>query len=108
MKRLAISLCGTLYGLLLTWLRLYAYSHIKWPDISDSSRHGCHELGKCTVAWWEGALLIAYVLAPALLFCMLNAIAYKRWSRRKWTLSLGIGTVLASLLYLEPYVTRSF
>ncbi|TCW82143.1 hypothetical protein C5O80_20825 [Burkholderia sp. SRS-46] len=92
--------------MLFTWLCLYAYSHIQWSDISYNSRHGCHELGKCPVAWWEGALLIAYVFAPAFLFGTLNAIAYKRWSRRKWTLSLGIGTVLASMLYLEPYVTR--
>ncbi|WP_431820420.1 hypothetical protein [Burkholderia sp. F1] len=106
MKRLAVFLCGTLYGLLLIWLLLYTYSHIKWPEVQSHASHGCHELDKCAIPWWEGALLLSYLLAPALLFGLLNAIAYKRWSRRKWAISFSIGTTLASVLYLEAYVAR--
>ncbi|WP_071763578.1 hypothetical protein [Burkholderia ubonensis] len=108
MKRFAAFLLGTLYGLLLTWVFLYTYSNIKWPEIQSNSPHGCRELDKCAIPWWEGALLLSYLLAPALLFGLLNAIAYKRWSRQKWAISLSIGTMLVSLLYLETYVARLF
>ena len=31
MKRLAAGLAGVVAGLLLTWLCLYAFSHVDWP-----------------------------------------------------------------------------
>ncbi|KVC29085.1 hypothetical protein NUV26_28050 [Burkholderia pseudomultivorans] len=106
MRRFAIFLLGILYGLLLTWFFLYTYSRIEWPEVRAPASHGCHELGHCPIRWWAGTLLLVYLLAPALLFGLLNALAYHRWSRRKWALSLGIGTLLTGLLYLEPYVDR--
>ncbi|EGD06477.1 hypothetical protein [Burkholderia pseudomultivorans] len=105
-RRFAIFLLGILYGLLLTWFFLYTYSRIEWPEVRAPASHGCHELGHCPIRWWAGTLLLVYLLAPALLFGLLNALAYHRWSRRKWALSLGIGTLLTGLLYLEPYVDR--
>jgi len=95
-----------LCGLLLTWLLLYAYSHMDLPAISDGASRGCRELGECPVSWWEGGLLLAYLLAPAFIFGSINAIAYKSWSRKKWAIALSIGAMFASILYLEPYATR--
>jgi len=77
-----------------------------WPAISGGASHGCRELGECPVSWWEGGLFLAYLVAPAFIFGSINAIAYKNWSRRKWVGALSIGTMFASILYLEPYATR--
>ncbi|MDN7999486.1 hypothetical protein [Burkholderia multivorans] len=105
-RRFAIFLLGILYGALLTWFFLYIYSRIEWPAVRSLAPHGCHELGHCPIRWWAGTLLLFYLLAPTLLFGLVNALAYRRWSRRKWAISFGIGTLLIGLLYLEPYVSR--
>jgi len=53
-KRFAITLCGVVGGLLLTWFYLYTYSHISWPKLPSTPARGCYELDKCPVSWWQG------------------------------------------------------
>lgn len=106
MRRFAITLSGTLGGLLLTWLYLDAYSLIRWPETPGTPARGCYEIDKCPISWWQGLLFFSYLFAPAVFFGVVNAIAYRRWSCKKWSAALGIGTILAGLLYLEPYVPR--
>ena len=105
-KRFAITLCGAVGGLLLTWFYLYTYSHISWPKLPSTPARGCYEIDKCPVSWWQGALFFAYLLGPAVFFGVVNATAYRRWSCKRWSATLGIGTLLAGLFYLEPYVSR--
>lgn len=106
MKRFAIALLGALGGLLLTWFYLYVYSHINWPKLAGTPARGCYEIDKCPTSWWQGVSFLAYLLGPALFFCVVNVLAYRRWSCKRWSTTLSIGTVLAGLFYLEPYVSR--
>lgn len=102
MKRAAFSLAGVVYGLFLTWLCLYIFSHIEWPQ-SDKPATGCHELGECPVPWWSLALLFVDVLASPMLFGILNAVAWKRWSIYKWGWYFGGLTVATAAYRLAGY-----
>ncbi len=102
MRRFAISLCGLLFGLAVTWTFIYTFSHIQSARPNHIAT-GCHELGKCPSPWWVAPILISYFFGPAIAFCALNGIAWKRWPIRKWALwSIGILAVTA-ILYLGDY-----
>lgn len=105
MKRFAISLCGLLFGLLVTWGFIYTFSHVHWVKPNHTAT-GCHELGKCATPWWGAPVLISYFFGPAIAFCALNAVAWKRWGVGKWAL-WGIAIlVVSAALYLVDYFAK--
>ncbi|QTD92646.1 hypothetical protein [Burkholderia anthina] len=105
MKRLAISLCGFLFGLLVAWAFVYALSrvHLVKPDHIAT---GCHELDKCPTPWWIAPVLIAYFFGPAIAFGTLNAIAWKRWSIRTWALWSAAILFVTAALYIVDYLMK--
>lgn len=97
MKRGAASFAGFAYGLLLTWLCLYTFSHMEWHR-SRVAAPGCLDVGNC--GWWEGSLILGAVFLPPLLFGVLNVTAWRRWTVRRWALyaaGLSVATVLFHL-----------
>ncbi|RKR43820.1 hypothetical protein B0G82_1398 [Paraburkholderia sp. BL17N1] len=108
MKRFGVALIGSFCGLFLTWACLYALSHAQWLHRSNESIAGCHELGKCAVPWRDAVLLLAYLLGPAVLLGLVNAVAWKRWSALKWAgWFFGI-TILTVALYATDYSSAAF
>ena len=101
MKRFAISLCGFFFGLLVAWVFMYTLSRVHWFK-PDHIATGCHELGKCPTPWWVLPVLVSFFFGPAIAFGTLNAVAWKRWSARKWTLwSVAILIVTATLYMVD-------
>lgn len=104
-NRLVISLCGLLFGLLVTWVFIYTFSHLYWV-VPNHIATDCHELGKCATPWWVAPVLISYSFGPAIAFCALNAVAWRRWPVRKWALwGVAILAVTATL-YLADYFAK--
>lgn len=108
MKRIGVSLAGCFCGLFLTWACLYAFSHNQWPHHADKSMARCHELGKCAVSSWDTALLLAYLLGPALLLGLVNSVAWKRWSASKWAGWLFGLSILTVAFYSTDYISAGF
>ncbi|AXL49390.1 hypothetical protein DSC91_001186 [Paraburkholderia caffeinilytica] len=52
--------------------------------------------------------LLGTLSTPALSFAILNAVAYRRWSTRKWTISFGVGSILVVLFYLAGFAMPRF
>jgi hypothetical protein len=94
---------GFVWGLFVTWTTLYILSRIHWSaEHSHLSR--CSDVEHCgSPASMLSQMLFVFLL-PAVGFAALNAIACRRWSRRKWGIALGVGTLIAVLFYLAPYV----
>lgn len=65
------------YGLLLTWLSVCAFSHMEWRR-SRSVGPGCLYIGNCGV--WAGVLIVGDLLLFPVLFGVLNSVAWRRWS----------------------------
>jgi len=105
MKRAVIGLTGLLYGALLAWTCLYVISRLGW-SLSNKASGRCYEIDKCAVPWWVLPSLIFYIVGPAVLFTVLNAVAWKRWSLTKWGSVFSIATVGIVGLYFLPYVLR--
>ena len=103
MKRVAFIMIGLIYGLFLTWLCLYIASHVEWSQ-SGKAVGGCHELGKCPYSWWDGFALFLDVFGSPVLFGVLNAVAWKRWTAQKWFLSFGGLNILTIAYRLSGYV----
>ena len=61
----------------------FSHAHVAKPDHIAT---GCNELGKCRTSWWAGSFVFAYLCGPAVAFGVLNAIAWKRWTLRRWAL----------------------
>lgn len=102
MKRAAIGFAGIAYGMFLTWLCLYIFSRVTWPTPHVAAR-GCADLEHCSAQWWTYPLLFATLFAPAILFGLLNTVAWQRWTVRKWAWVAGLLTVATSTLYLAAY-----
>lgn len=103
-RRAVASFAGVVFGVFLTWICLYTFSHIHWSQ-SNRVVKGCHELGKCAVPWWTMAELFAYIFCPSLLLGFLNAIAWKRWRLRKWAAYFATATFGIVGLYLYGYAS---
>lgn len=99
MRRFAVTLGGLGYGLGITWVCLLVLSHGQWLRTPNKVAHGCHELGKCALPWWEGGVLLAYIFGPAVLMAGINAYAWRRWSVKRWTCSMVGATLAATVLY---------
>lgn len=101
MKRSAAGIAGVVYGLLLTWLSLYAFSHMEWHR-SRSAGPGCLDIGNCEV--WAGVLIVGDLLLFPVLFGVLNSVAWRRWTVRRWG-CWGAGlSVLTAMFHLTGYV----
>ncbi|MGU7843320.1 hypothetical protein ACV22V_28070 [Burkholderia sp. AW33-5] len=80
---------------------MYTLSRVQWFK-PDHIATGCHELGKCPTPWWVLPVLVSYFFGPAIAFGTLNAVAWKRWSARKWALwSVAILIVTATLYMVD-------
>lgn len=108
MKRLGLSFAFFIAGLLTTWAALFAGSHlpehIKF-NLSLPVSGSCHEIDLCSVPWWISALLIAYLLAPSLIFAVTGwisagaCISTSRMFARLLALML-----MTALFYIASYV----
>lgn len=104
MKRFIAALTGTAFGLFASWFCLYVFSQIDWPR-SDRPATGCNELSHCPVHWWTYPLFFGTLLGPSVLLGYVNALAWKRWTLRRWAWTFGALTVLLVLFYLLPYAS---
>ena len=98
MKRAAACAAGFVFGLLLTWLCLYTFSHVQWQRAGGVPVGGCLDRGNCS--WWVVPLLLGYVFLLPILFGVLNGVAWQRWPLRKgsgWFLILSLFTVSVHL-----------
>ncbi|CAN0622484.1 protein of unknown function [Burkholderia multivorans] len=48
--------------------------------------------------------MLFILLWPSVVFAALNAIAYRRWSLRKWCIAFAVVTLLAILFHLATYM----
>lgn len=107
MKRLSVAVLGFVWGLMLTWFLLYAFSHIDWTH-TNASTSGCSDMEHCSPRVHTFFVLASVLLGPGIVFAALNAAAYRRWTTRRWTSAFFIGTVLVVLFYLAPYAVPRF
>ena len=99
MKRVLATLGGLVAGLLVTWLCLFALSHIESP--SGNSGTGCGDAEHCDGRWWIGPANLALLVLPAFAFAIVGYLCVaSAWSARKTTAVftlLTLGTGLAGL-----------
>jgi hypothetical protein len=95
MRRGAAGAAGFVFGLFWVWCCLYILGHTKWTRSNTS--HSCVDAGDCT---WSGTVAAAlYVLAPSIIFAVLNGSACGRWTARRWARwFLGL-TLLTAVFY---------
>lgn len=106
MKRFGVALAGFAFGLFLTWLCLYSFSRINWP-VSSTPARGCYEIDHCPTHWWTYPTFFGTLLGPSLLFGFVNALAWKRWTLRRWAGGLAALTLLTVAFYLAGHVLPS-
>ncbi|WP_373454560.1 hypothetical protein [Burkholderia multivorans] len=102
MKRMLLAVLGIAWGLFVTWASIYAANHIHWPEVKSRAT-GCNDLEHCAPHARFVAELLASLLWPAIAFGVLNVVAYRRWSGRRWSIAFGVATLLAILFYVAPY-----
>ncbi|AOJ34960.1 hypothetical protein [Burkholderia metallica] len=102
MKRLAATLGGFIWGLLVTWASLYTFSRIHWPATPSHST-GCNDMEHCSPHGIFIVGLLALTLWPSILFAVINAFAYRRWSARKWKVVFAATTLFVVLFHLASY-----
>ncbi|AUT63278.1 hypothetical protein C2L65_27450 [Paraburkholderia terrae] len=107
MKRLSVAVLGFVWGLMLTWFLLYAFSHIDWTH-TNASASGCSDMEHCSPRVHTVFVLASVLLGPGIVFATLNATAYRRWTMGRWTSAFCIGTVLVVLFYVAPYAVPRF
>jgi hypothetical protein len=103
MKRIALVVLGFVWGLLVTWATVYVLNRIHWPEVKSHAT-SCNDMEHCTS---HGKFLwgmLAMLLWPAVAFAALNAMAFSRWSRRRWGVAFFALTFCAVLFYGKPYV----
>lgn len=101
MKRMAFAVLGFVWGLLVTAASFYIFNRIDWPKPSPPAV-GCGE--SCAPHAGLVATMLSILLWPSIACAALNAIAYGRWSFRKWRIVFAIVTSLAILFHLATYV----
>ncbi|UTV57555.1 hypothetical protein [Burkholderia arboris] len=102
MKRLAVAVPGFLWGVLVTWLSLYTFSRIHWPATPARST-GCNDMEHCAPHAMFIAGLLVLTLWPSVVLALINALAYRRWSLRKWGVTFVAATLFVVLFHLGTY-----
>lgn len=102
MRRLGAVVIGFGWGLLLSWLSLYMFSHIDWPAVRTHASD-CSDMEHCNPRAVALLALAATLFLPAFVFSTLNGVAYRRWSTQKWAIVFGLGSLVVVLLYLMSY-----
>ncbi|WP_319000368.1 hypothetical protein [Burkholderia seminalis] len=102
MKRLAVTLGGFIWGLLVTWASLYTFSRIHWPTTPSHST-GCNDMEHCAPQAVFVVGLLALTLWPSVLFAVINAFAYRRWSSRRWGNVFVMATLFVVVFHLASY-----
>jgi hypothetical protein len=100
MKRSIVAALGFVWGLLIVWLVLYSLSRIHWPPTTNVPSSGCTDMEHCSPRWLTSLTLGCTFLLPALFFLMLNAMAWMRWTGRKWVTAFATLNVLVALFFL--------
>jgi hypothetical protein len=103
-KRLAAGFSGVVFGLLLSWLCLYVFSRFNWPVPNNAPTNDCSDLEHCPQKVMTYLQLSATLFGPALLFGLLNAIAWKRMPVRKWAVLSGVAATCTVGFYLAGYL----
>lgn len=88
MKRMFLAVLGIAWGLFVTWASIYAANHIDWPEVKPHAT-GCNDLEHCAPHARFVVELLASLLWPAIAFGVLNVVAYRRWSGRRWSIAFG-------------------
>lgn len=101
MKRIAFAVLGFVWGLLVTGASFYVFNRMDWPKPSLPAV-GCGE--SCAFHVGLVATMLFILLWPSIACAVLNAIAYRRWSLRKWRIAFVIVTLLVILFHLATYV----
>lgn len=101
MKRGTITFAGSgfAFGLFLTWLSLYVGSHVDWHK--GERPGGCFDRDDCSS--WVIPLLVGYILLFPVLFSVLNGVAWKRWTGRKWACWFVVLSLLTVAVHLASY-----
>lgn len=107
MRRLSVAVLGFVWGLLLTWLLLYVFSHIDWPS-TNAPTSRCSDMEHCSPRILTLSVLFGTLFGPAFVFAGFNAMAYRRWSTPKWLFVFFIGSIFVTLLYMVPYAMPRF
>lgn len=102
MRRLSVAVLGFVWGLVLTWLMLYVFSHIEWPH-SSVPRSGCSDMEHCSPRIRTLFVLFGTLFWPAFIFAGLNATAYRRWSNRTWTFAFCTVSFFVIFTYMAEY-----
>ena len=105
MRRLAAALGGAIFGLFLTWVCLYGASRINWPTSTVPAQR-CNEIGKCPTQWWTYPALFGTLLGPALFLGLINALAWRRWTVRRWAWTFGAFLALTVVFYFAGNLLR--
>jgi hypothetical protein len=104
-KRCAASLGGFVYGVGLTWVCLWMLSQHNWTQHQGRTVTGCHEIGKCSLPWWDWLFVISYLFGPAIILATVNAVAWRRWSVTKWAcFCFGVTALVLGLYAADHYV----
>jgi hypothetical protein len=101
-KRAAAAITGGLFGLILTWICFYTFSHVEFAA-SRTPAQGCYDLEHCGKEWWTYPLLLAMLFAPSILFSLLNLVAWQRWTVHKWAWASGLLAIGTATSYLIAY-----
>lgn len=97
MRRSIASLAGFFFGVILTWICLFTFNNISWST-SGRRAHSCVDAGDCS--WLGISMLIGYIFLFPLLFGVLNGVAWRRWTIRKWLCWLLIFSFLTVTIHL--------
>lgn len=105
MKRIAFAALGIVWGLLVAWACLYAFSILPRPEVSPSHVTGCGDMEHCAPHWKFVTGLLVTTLWPSIIFATLNIFAYRRWSPREWRIKFAATTLFIVLVHLFFYVS---
>jgi uncharacterized membrane protein HdeD (DUF308 family) len=106
-RRLFVAALGFVWGLLLTWLLLYVFSHVNWQrEVAPMS--GCSDMEHCSSRTLTLLILFGTLFWPAVVFAGINAVAYRHWPTQKWTLVFGVGSFFVVLFYTALYAMPQF
>jgi len=96
MRRLLGAVSFAILGFISLWLWVGIDEKICEHFPKLCIRHGCHELGKCPIDFWQGLVFLVIVFGPPVVFAVSAAIFSRQ--RRSW---LGWSSLLCGLVALH-------